>query len=215
MTHTGKFQKILNLQTKEYHGCLYTIQTRFHLDIQCTDEHPFYIRERYRTWNHSMRKYEYIFSEPEWKPSSKLSTSDYLGMKINDQSHLPELYLNNPDIWFWMGQLIGQECLVENISYKKKMVIPEWIQNAPINLIQEFVNGYQTSSNVILNQNLFMMTSLSYTLALGLQRLYLKLGYILSIKKMVSSQNKVSKCSQDTYHLYGTSYKKTHRIHLL
>ena len=64
------------------------------------------------------------------------------------------------------------------------------------------------SSNVILNQNLFMMTSLSYTLALGLQRLYLKLGYILSIKKMFSSQNKVSKSSQDTYHLYGTSYKK-------
>ena len=54
-----------------------------------------------------------------------------------------------------------------------------------------------------------MMTSLSYTLALGLQRLYLKLGYILSIKKMVSSQNKVSKSSQDTYHLYGTTYKKS------
>lgn len=208
MTHTGKFQKILNLQTKKYHGRLYTIQTRFHLAIQCTDEHPFYIRKRTRTWNHSMGKYEYNFSEPEWKPSSKLSTSDYLGMKINDQSHLPELYLNNPDIWFWMGQLIGQECLVENISYKKKMVIPEWIQNAPINLIQEFVNGYQTSGNVILNQNLFMMTSLTYTLALGLQRLYLKLGHMLSIKKMFSSQNKVSKCSQDTYHLYGDTYKK-------
>lgn len=210
MTHTGKFQKIINLQTKEYHGYLYRIQTQFHSTIQCTREHPFYTRERTRAWNNQLGKYEYIFSEPQWKPSFKLATNDYLGMKINDRSEIPELYLDNRAICFRTGLLVGQEYMVKNISDKKEIVIPEWLQNAPINLIQEFVNGYQTSDKVILNQNELIISSLSYTLALGLQRLYLKLGHILSIKKIAFPKNKISNDGQVSYQLYGSISKRRH-----
>jgi hypothetical protein len=54
-------------------------------------------------------------------------------------------------------------------------LIPEWIQNAPKAFIQEFINGY-TNNNI--------NNYISYNVAFGLQRLYLKLGHIFCISKM-------------------------------
>ena len=62
MTHTGKFQNILNLQKKYYTGMLYNISIKYHpTSINCTDEHPFYVREKDRTWNVELKKYDIIF----------------------------------------------------------------------------------------------------------------------------------------------------------
>ena len=49
LTHTGKFQKIVNLQRKIYSGDLYEIDITNHRRIVCTEEHPFYVRKRYDT----------------------------------------------------------------------------------------------------------------------------------------------------------------------
>ena len=68
LTHTGQFQNIVNLQRKEYTGQLYNIKLKYHPEIiSCTEEHPFYVREKKRSWNNSLttaaslRKYEYEF----------------------------------------------------------------------------------------------------------------------------------------------------------
>lgn len=89
LTHTGKFQNIVNLQRKVYDGQLYNIKLIHHPDvITCTKEHPFYVRERKKTWNDSLEKYEYSFGEPEWKPASKLTMNDYCGMVINTEEDI-------------------------------------------------------------------------------------------------------------------------------
>ena len=96
MTHTGKFQPIVNLQQKIYKETLYDLRIQYHPEIlTATEEHPFYVREKKRSWNNSLttaaslRKYEYEFGEPEWKNASKLTLNDHFGMVINSKEELP------------------------------------------------------------------------------------------------------------------------------
>ena len=52
LTHTGKFQKIINLQRKIYTGDIYELDIKYHPEIiNCTEEHPFYVREKKKIWN--------------------------------------------------------------------------------------------------------------------------------------------------------------------
>jgi DNA (cytosine-5)-methyltransferase 1 len=101
LTHTGKFQNIVNLQRKIYTGDMYDFDLKYHPKlITATEEHPFYVREQ---------KYDYTYGEPEWKIASKLTMDDYFGMVINDKQSIPEftfeksIKLDNLDYWFIMG----------------------------------------------------------------------------------------------------------------
>ena len=101
LTHTGKFQNIVNLQRKIYTGDMYDFDLKYHPElITATEEHPFYVREQ---------KYDYTYGEPEWKIASKLTMDDYFGMVINDKQSIPEftfeksIKLDNLDYWFIMG----------------------------------------------------------------------------------------------------------------
>jgi DNA (cytosine-5)-methyltransferase 1 len=58
--------------------------------------------------------------------------------------------------------------------------IPEWVQDAPTEYIQEFINGYMKADGCINKNN-----TVSYNLASGLQRLYLKLGHLFAINKCI------------------------------
>jgi DNA (cytosine-5)-methyltransferase 1 len=284
MTHTGQFQKIINLQHKIYNGSLYKIQAKYHPSFQCTEEHPFYIREKIKQWNNNLRKYEYIFKNPEWKKANELNNNHYFGMKINENSIIPEfsfdkiinqyktdtikIKLDNLDMWFMMGYFIGDgwieetnkpdgRCMykirfainnkdkeyvlsrINNIlqitdktcpsgnncnkygcadkiwfnifkkfgKYAYGKLIPEWVQDAPKEYIQEFINGYHKADGCITKNNCYEFTSVSDNLAFGLQRLYLKLGHIFSIRKDIRSKTteiegrKVNQ--RDTYHIRG------------
>jgi hypothetical protein len=51
LTHTGKFQKIVNLQRKVFSGDLYDLDVKYHPEtITCTEEHPFYVRKKKSVW---------------------------------------------------------------------------------------------------------------------------------------------------------------------
>ena len=261
LTHTGKFQNIVNLQKKEYNGQLYDIKLKYHPEIiTSTEEHPFYVREQKKVWNNSLRKYEYSFEEPEWKNASKLTMNDYFGMVINTEEVVPtfnfekqvnssrvdtvNIKLDNPDQWFTMGYFVGDGWVLDtkktdgvrdthtirfsfheddvesidrvkrvlDITYKQKSgkshvygcanftwfnilkqfgkyahgkLLPEWIQNAPKHLVKEFINGYMAADGYIRQNNSTRIVTVSYNLAYGLQRLYLKLGHIASIDKTI------------------------------
>jgi DNA (cytosine-5)-methyltransferase 1 len=124
LTHTGKFQNIVNLQRKIYNGDLFDLKIKYHPElITATEEHPFYVREQKKVWNTSLQKYDYVYGVPEWKTASKLSINDYYGMVINDKQIIPEftfekiinqhkteqinIKLDNLDYWFVMGYLVG------------------------------------------------------------------------------------------------------------
>lgn len=59
-------------------------------------------------------------------------------------------------------------------------IIPEWVQNAPKEYIQAFINGYEKADGC-LHKNLQTMGTVSYNIAYGLQRLYLKLGIFVRL----------------------------------
>jgi len=238
-THTGSFQRILNKQIKHGSLTLHSINTQYHPHtIQCTEEHPFYVRERVRTWNNDRRRYTYTFNNPEWLSASKLTENHFTGLVINTDSIIP-FELNKPDQWFMMGYFLGdgwietknkirfaintkdKEYVVNRISsvlnitdkkcstgksdkygcanlvwwnilkdfgkYSHGKKIPEWVQQAPVEFIKEFLLGYQTadgcinsSSNGIKNHHI-QYTTVSINIAYGIQRLYLKLGLLCSI----------------------------------
>ena len=257
MTHTGKFQAIVNTQKKNSAISIYAIDIKYHPhDIQCTEEHPFYVRERTKLWDNSIRRYIFQFGKPEWTPASKLSPEHFVGMPVDSQSIIPSITvpikvnqtvekdtnmtLDNKDQWFMMGYFLGDGWIEEtkksdgrdtnkirfainnkdegyvlsriskvlnitdkscptgqckkfgcaNITwftilkefgkYAHGKKIPEWVQSAPVDLIQEFLLGYQTADGYDANTYI-QYTTISDNIAYGIQRLYLKLGKLCSV----------------------------------
>ena len=84
-------------------------------------------------------------------------------------------------------------------------LIPEWVQDAPIEFIQEFINGYMKADGCI--DKCSGVAVVSYNLALGLQRLYLKLGYIFNVSK--SRLSAVNGRAVSSYCLIGNENDKS------
>lgn len=284
LTHMGIFQNILNLQRKICYGDIYNIKIKYHSEqISCTEEHPFYVREKTRKWNSQTKKYDSHYKEPEWKPANKLGDSDYYGMVINTTSIIPEftfekkinknniklekILLNDKDMWYMMGYFVGDgwieettkkdgRCMnkirfainnkdetevlskIQNIlkltdkkcdtgkckkfgcanfiwynilkefgKYAYGKIIPEWVHNAPIELLNEFINGYMKADGCVTKENMLQITTVSYNLAYGLQRLYLKLGHIFSVTKHIRPKEYIIEGrivnQRDTYMVRG------------
>jgi DNA (cytosine-5)-methyltransferase 1 len=206
LTHTGDFQAIVNLQKKIYNGILYKIKINNNPNniITCTDEHPFYIREKLG---------ENVFGSPVWKNANELTMNDYFGMVINANNILPDSIITHKLItkknWFIMGELLhnietnNSICVEEHINdfttvkgecvvwgeimqefimvdgEINKYKIPEWLHNAPKEHIMEFICGYIKTG----------VYTYSYNIALGLQCLYLKLGKMCSIDETDDDHN--------------------------
>jgi hypothetical protein len=124
LTHTGAFQSIRNLQRKFGVEEVHAINIMFHPHIiQTTSEHPFYVKERMAVWNKSTRRYQYVFSKPNWVTAKDLTTNHYTGMAINTKSIIPtfdtkvvcnqykentqSIILDQEDQWFLMGYFLG------------------------------------------------------------------------------------------------------------
>ena len=282
LTHTGKFQNIVNLQRKIYTGNVYDIKIKYHSEvITATEEHPFYVREKRKAWNSLLKKYDYTYGEPEWKTASKLNMNDYFGMVINNKEIVPEftfnkvinqhkteqikIKLDNLDYWFVMGYLVTNGWIEETCKsdgrcankirfsinnkdenevfekinrvipitdkkcdtgckkfscsnfiwfnilkkfgkYAHEKLIPEWVHDAPIKFIQEFINGYMKADGC-LNDNVLQITTVSPNLAYGLQRLYLKMGHIFYVNKCVRPKTYIIEGrnvnQRDTYSVRG------------
>ena len=80
LTHTGKFQRILNTQQKIYNGDLYEFKIDHHPNmIKCTSDHPFYVRTKRQTWDDIKGIYIYHFEQPSWKKAIEITGDDYFG----------------------------------------------------------------------------------------------------------------------------------------
>lgn len=162
LTHKYKFQNIMNLQKKIYSGTIYSFHINHHPKVvECTDEHPFYVREKKKIWDENLKKYKYMFMSPVWKKAYEITKDDYVGMIISNKNNVVDVPIE---------------------IYKSFEDIPEYIQDTPKEYINEFIYGYFDSNN---NE----ITTKSLHTAYGLQRLYLKLGYICSIKTFTNAKN--------------------------
>lgn len=124
LTHTGKFQRIINKQKKA--GCVKvnSLEIQYHPhSIECTEEHPFYVCQRIRSWSKSTKQYEYSYTDPTWITASQLTKEHFTGIPIDNQSIIPtrtiesrinstttqekSVILDNLDQWFMMGYFLG------------------------------------------------------------------------------------------------------------
>ena len=262
LTHTGSFQSIVNLQKKQYQGDMFELNIKYHPEaIECTEEHPFYVREKTKKWNTSTKKYDITYKEPLWKSAKELTLNDHFGMVINSNKITPQfsfdkpinqyrsdtvsIKMDKPEYWFMMGYFVGDGWIQETVKsdgrcchtirfainntdereivdrigqvlpitnkqcdtgeckkfgcsdftwynilkqfgkYAHGKIIPEWVQDAPIEYIEQFVDGYRKADGCIKKNGSTSFTTVSYNLAFGLQRLYLKLGHIFGIEKTI------------------------------
>ena len=109
---------------------------------------------------------------------------------------------------FGCSDIIWYNILKQFGKYAHEKLIPEWVQDAPKEFIQEFINGYMKADGCINNKNILQITTVSSNLAYGLQRLYLKLGHIFSINNCVRPKTMVIEGrtvkQRDTYCIRGT-----------
>lgn len=70
-------------------------------------------------------------------------------------------------------------------KYAHKKCIPDWVHCAPKEYIKEFLDGYWTADGCYRknNPNIKRFTTVSPDIALSVQRLYLKLGKLCSVRK--------------------------------
>jgi site-specific DNA-cytosine methylase len=97
-------------------------------------------------------------------------------------------------------------------KYAHGKKIPEWVQDAPKHLVQEFINGYMAADGSVSKTGVHKITTVSYNLALGLQRLHLKLGHIFGINKTIRPKTCVIEGrtvnQRDTYTISGRIQEK-------
>jgi DNA (cytosine-5)-methyltransferase 1 len=113
---------------------------------------------------------------------------------------------------FGCSNIIWYNILKHFGKYAHGKLIPEWVQDAPKEFIQEFINGYMKADGCINNNKILQITTVSSNLAYGLQRLYLKLGHIFSINKCIRPKTTVIEGrtvnQRDTYCIRGTLQKE-------
>jgi site-specific DNA-cytosine methylase/intein/homing endonuclease len=124
MSHNGVYQNIVNLQKKNFTGTVYKIRAKYHPEpLLCTEEHPFYIREK-DTLNN--------FTKPKWVKAKELTNKHYFGMVINKNENIPEfnfeikthkyatkkihIKLDKLEHWFMMGYFLGDGWIEETLK---------------------------------------------------------------------------------------------------
>lgn len=138
LTHTNQYRRVVTPMQRNYDGDIVTVKPMFCDEIRCTENHPFYIRTRYRYGHKSIR----AFREPEWKEAARLTKDDYLGYAINTESRLPDWHgtvlnfgghdtynpqrlrpvLDKEDFWYLMGRYLGDGWVRDDKLHKAMLI---------------------------------------------------------------------------------------------
>ena len=109
-----------------------------------------------------------------------LSKCLHLTIKKSSETDKMVVYSCSNKIWYEIIKEFG------HLAHNKK--IPEWIQDAPKEYIQWFINGYFAADGCKSTRS---YTTVSPHIAYGLQRLYAKLGKILSVSYQKRPNTKI------------------------
>ena len=134
-----------------------------------------WIEDTKKSDGRNTHKIRFSFHEDDNESLEKVKK--ILKITYKDKSGKSNKYGCSDFIWFNILKQFGK--------YAHGKIIPEWIQNAPKNLIKSFIDGYIASDGHKNSDKCYCVTTVSYNLAYGLQRLYLKLGIIASCEKTI------------------------------
>lgn len=119
LTHTNNYQRVTAIGKRE-DAPVIKVRGMCFKEIQCTPEHPFYVRRRYRFGHKAERR----FAAPEWLAAEKLTKDYYIGYAVNQKSELPvwsgvtatrwknrvnalSTLFDKEDFWYVMGRYVG------------------------------------------------------------------------------------------------------------
>ena len=123
---------------------------------------------------------------------------DYIFFKIKTVTQIYFHTKNKYNTTFISNDLVMIELIKKLLNHSNEFTITEWIHDAPVPLLEQFIEGYQKSQAYSI-KNYYTTTSLN--IALGLQRLYLKLGKILSV--LITKYSQSNPYNQVNYQIEG------------
>jgi len=129
ITHTNQWHRVTKVMERNHIGEMYHIRAMATHGIDCTPEHPFYVRKRMRVWNNDIRRWKRVFGDPEWVEAKDLTKDMYLGVAVNHSSNtrvfvpwegvvdnrwghgrivnkLSDLF-EKPSFWYLMGRYVA------------------------------------------------------------------------------------------------------------
>lgn len=127
LTHTNTYKKVITPMIN-YTNSIYEFNCMASPILYVTEEHPFYVREKYRMWDNVKRVYVRKFKEPSWVKVKNLTKDYYVGTPINNiEKHIEwegvyikNSYGHNPilkneisnhikkeEFWWLVGRFIG------------------------------------------------------------------------------------------------------------
>lgn len=98
------------------------------LPVFATPEHPFYARRRSTVWNNERRRYDRVFSAPEWVDASALTRDHYVAQPMADEPLAREW--ESPEFWYIVGRWLGDGWIVNS---RRKSKIPQGQRGSRIN----------------------------------------------------------------------------------
>ena len=101
LTHTNNYKLVVNKTVNN--GSTICIKHTSGFDIECTSNHPIYVR-------HKLKPRRKIFSEPEWVNARDVVKTDMVCIPIDSNSIIPKyksLKTDNKDFWWVVGRYIG------------------------------------------------------------------------------------------------------------
>lgn len=82
LTHKNQFQKVIKPMINIKQG-IYTLKVQGSPNTEVTGNHRFYVRDKQRVWNNSLRRYETIISEPYWKEVQNFNGKELIQFTVN------------------------------------------------------------------------------------------------------------------------------------
>lgn len=85
LTHKNRFQKVAKPMISVKTG-IYTLKVKGSQITEVTGNHRFYVRDKKKIWNSSLKKYEIHISDPYWKEVSKFDGNELIQFTVNKNS---------------------------------------------------------------------------------------------------------------------------------
>ena len=177
LTHTNTYQKVVKPMRNYCNSNVYKINAMCSDPIYATEEHPFYVRKRFRKWNNEKRMYERKFANPEWIKAKDLTRDHYVGVAINQQSEIPKWdgmvfnwsdgrgsrysnklgqYMDKEDFWWIIGRYIGDGWLTDgygkNPSYGIKICCAHQETNEITDVLDRLNIHYAIAKEKVINK---------------------------------------------------------------
>lgn len=121
LTHTGNWKKVIRVMMKS-NGEVKRFNSSLCPDLFATDEHPFYIKTRFREWNNDDRTYKRKFTDEKWKDLNDLTKDDFVCSVLPNKNKSSE---KSPAFWLLVGRYLSNGWRVKRKNRKKggKVVI--------------------------------------------------------------------------------------------